>query len=271
MEMKTEAETDHNDVMASTSFPSHLEIVLPMPNFEMIDDEISSEKESKPINTATQVPDDYPRYAQITMHETIKESHKKSPTSIYALSDGETRKLALKSREISTRQCKFDIGEEWEQFQFYHNKSVSCPPSPLGGRNPEILTGSENPGYAASEPGADFDAEKSKEPFPFHFLFSSPSGGVKEHQIISNPFNKLNHKFHSTLQCPCFLFFFFLCCLPGVHFMQQSDQQFKKGNRKRARNYGKISTGMYILGSIVGVTFLAVAIYFAAEYVRQFV
>lgn len=205
----------------------------------------------------------------------------KSPTSIYTVGGSNKHpKLELKDREVSTRQCKFEIGEEWEQFQIIHDKSISCPPSPLIGRKHDYTEngGRVNSGYAASEPGAEIDqdlsdpSEKTKDPFPFHFLFTSASASpLKECHIIPNPFNKVNQRFHSTLQCPCFLFFFFLCCLPAVHFMQQSDRQFKKGNNKRAKNYGMMSTSFYIVGTIVGIAFLVVSIYFAADYVRQFV
>jgi len=208
-----------------------------------------------------------------------------SPSSIYTVGGSVKHPhLQLKPRSVSTRQCKFEIGEEWEQFQTIHTtKSISCPPSPLmGGRKSEDGTDGENgrtnPGYAASEPGAEIEQDlsdsaiKGKEPFPFHFLFNAPTGSKPKHfTIMPNPHNRINQRFHSTLQCPCFLFFFFLCCLPAVHFMQQSDRQFKKGNTKRALNYGKLSTVFYVLGSVIGVTFLSVAIYFAADYVRQYV
>jgi len=202
----------------------------------------------------------------------------KSPTSIYVVGGSNKHpKLELKNREVSTRQCKFEICEEWEQFQIIRDKSVSCPPSPLIGRKHDIIdnVGRINPGYAASEPGAEIDqdltGQKSKDPFPFHFLFTSAGASpLKECHIIPNPYNKANQRFHSTLQCPCFLFFFFLCCLPAVHLMQQSDRQFKMGNNKRAKNYGVVSTMCYIVGTVIGVTFLVLAIFFAADYVKQF-
>ncbi|WAR21290.1 hypothetical protein MAR_015264 [Mya arenaria] len=208
-----------------------------------------------------------------------------SPSSIYTFGGSEAhRHLELKARGVSTRQCKFEIGEEWEQFQTIQTtKSVSCPPTPLMGakKHKDLLdeeTGRTNPGYAASEPGAEIEADltdsadKLKEPFPFHFMFASTSGTPPKHYtVVPNPHNSVNQRFHSTLQCPCFLFFFFLCCLPGVHFMQQSDLQFKKGNDERARNYGKLATAFYIVGAIIGVAFLAIAIYFATDYVRQYV
>ncbi|KAH3788962.1 uncharacterized protein LOC127840847 [Dreissena polymorpha] len=205
-----------------------------------------------------------------------------TPTSIYTVGGSQSRPiLEIRAKDISTRQCKFEMGEEWEQFQSIRTtKSISCPPSPLMGakKDENVEADRRNSGYAASEPGPDIEldltnpSEKQTEPYPFHFLFSSTSGSpIKKCAIVPNPHNKINQRFHSTLQCPCFLFFFFLCCLPAVHFMQRSDIQFKKGNVTRAMNYGKLSTAFYVIGSVVGLAFLSVAIYFAADYVKQYV
>lgn len=207
-----------------------------------------------------------------------------TPTSIYTVGGSLKRPvLEIRAKDISTRQCKFEMGEEWEQFQSIRPaKSISCPPSPLMGAKKDAenvdADGRRNSGYAASEPGPDItldltnSSEKQVEPFPFHFLFSSTSGSqINKCAIIPNPHNKINQRFHSTLQCPCFLFFFFLCCLPAVHFMQRSDIQFKKGNITRAMNYGKLAFAFYVIGSVVGLAFLSVAIYFAADYVKQYV
>lgn len=304
-------ESDETDIEKSESggvandtkaFPIHSEIVLPTGDMtiDMSDKESTTTKDSAQkqkhlrLIQVTSNPEQRD-YATITVQDEQKSpstpKHKpkstepqKAPSSIYAVGGSvKYPKLELKSREVSTRQCKFDIGEEWERFQTIQtNQSISCPPSPLIGRKHDVkLNGRDNPGYAASEPGAEIDqdltdaSEKAKDPFPFHYLFSTTTGNqhqnVKEHHIIPNPFNKINQRFHSTLQCPCFLFFFFLCCLPAVHLMQQSDRQFKKGNPTSARDYGKASTVFYIIGSFIGVVFLSVAIYFATDYVSQFV
>ncbi|KAL4231457.1 hypothetical protein ACF0H5_009034 [Mactra antiquata] len=288
-------EADEKNIHA---FPIHSEIVLPKDDIaiEISDEESNATNENstnKILRRQIAVKSEQPDYAMITIPDEKQDSKlnkmksnspesQNTPSSIYAVGgSSKYPKLELKSREVSTRQCKFDIGEEWEQFQTIQTtQSISCPPSPLIGRtHDDKLTGRNNPGYAASEPGAEIDqdltdaSEKAKDPFPFHYLFSTTSANqnIKEHHIIPNPFNKVNQRFHSTLQCPCFLFFFFLCCLPAVHLMQQSDKQFTKGNAVRARKYGKVSTICYIVGSIVGVVFLSVAIYFAADYVSQFV
>lgn len=282
------------DVAIATSFPSHDEIVLPNADITLETSDQESIKKEKPNKKrrrrSRSLRDDHSHYAQIGIHAEKQSSPvsekstslkaPNSPSSIYTVGGSYKKpKLELKAREVSTRQCTFEIGEEWEQFQSIRpNKSISCPPSPVSRKSDVILTGRDNPGYAASEPGAEIDqdltdlSEKTKDPFPFHFLFSSSSNApLKPHHIMPNPYNKINHRFHSTLQCPCFLFFFFLCCLPAVHMMQKSDRFFKRGNNRGAKNYGKASTFFYIIGSVLGVAFLAVSIYFAADYVRQYV
>lgn len=281
-------------------FPSHQEITIPnndvMINFDdvknsldsigrsdrIVDENVNTINESEKKETSSKHNTTFHSETELESYKSDKPDGQKDsqkPSSIYTVGGSNKRpKLELKDKEVSTRQCKFEIGEEWEQFQIIHDKSVSCPPSPLIGRKHDVFEngGRKNSGYAASEPGAEIDftgpSDKTKDPFPFHFLFTSSSASpIKECHIVPNPFNKVNQRFHSTLQCPCFLFFFFLCCLPAVHFMQQSDRQFKKGNNKRARNYGMLSTSFYIFGTVLGVAFLIVAIYFAADYVKQFV
>lgn len=134
----------------------------------------------------------------------------------------------------------------------------------------------DNPNYTGSETDRTDGSQagsprKEIDALPFHYFFSMPSNVWKANQILPNPYNKRNHQFHSTLHCPCFFFFFFICCLPGVYLMQRSDKKFKKGQSLEAKKYGRLSTIMFVLGSIAGVVFLGVAIYFAASYVRQFV
>lgn len=290
--MDASGSPETGDVVIATSFPDHNEIDLPNDDIVIdVSDKDSTnikqtlEKKKKRHNRFKSLQEDQSHYAQIGMHvgkcdppleKPTSPKAPKSPTSIYTVGgSGKNPKLELKAREVSTRQCKFEIGEEWEHFQAIRpSKSISCPPSPVGSRKLSV----DNPGYAASEPGAEIDqdltdaSEKTKDPFPFHFLFtSSASGPVKQNHIAPNPYNKINHRFHSTLQCPCFLFFFFLCCLPAVHLMQKSDRQFMDGNHRRAKKYGTVSTFCYIVGSVLGVLFLTVSIYFASHYVRQFV
>ncbi|XP_048249713.1 uncharacterized protein LOC125378290 [Haliotis rufescens] len=74
---------------------------------------------------------------------------------------------------------------------------------------------------------------------------------------IPNPHNKLNHRFHSTLHCPCFIFFCFLCCYPAVFLMQRSDIQFISDEEDLARKNAKRSTVLYIIGGVTSVIFLS--------------
>lgn len=280
----------------STHFPVYQAIFLPRNDntINVLDENVegnvhSLTKYEKDNNVKpAAAPDPSPQYANVNFHEDNSEQPSlskteptpHSPTSIYTLGGSMTKpRLELKDRELSSRQCKFEIGEEWEQYQFIHTKSISCPPTPVAdGRHGEVIDGHDNLSYVASEPGVEIEqdltgvSETSKETFPFHFLFSTSStNAVKEHQIVPNPYNKINQRFHSALQCPCFLFFCFLCCLPAVLFMQQSELQFRKGNMLQSRNNGRCSTMLYTVGLLLGVVFLSVTIYFVADYIKQFV
>ncbi|XP_046557257.1 uncharacterized protein LOC124266506 [Haliotis rubra] len=78
---------------------------------------------------------------------------------------------------------------------------------------------------------------------------------------IPNPYNKLNHRFHSTLHCPCFIFFCFLCCYPAVFLMQRSDIQFISDQQDLARQNAKRSTVLYIIGGVTSVIFLSTVLF----------
>ncbi|KAK6186125.1 hypothetical protein SNE40_008223 [Patella caerulea] len=78
--------------------------------------------------------------------------------------------------------------------------------------------------------------------------------------LLNNPYNSINQRFHSTLHCPCFIFFCFLCCAPAVYWMQRSDYEFDYGSEKRAKKFGYRATGLYIAGAIVSIVALSAAI-----------
>ena len=187
-------------------------------------------------------------------------------------------KKLLPAPSTHTRQKSFAIGEEWEDFQYRKHGTSSCPTTPISGRKDHrSIYAIDNPNYSRTggdvtgHGGLSEATRKELEPLPFHYFFSMPTNMSKANEILPNPYNRRNHQFHSTLHCPCFFFFFFICCLPGVHLMQLSDNKFKKGRNVEAMKYGRLSTVMFVSGSIAGVIFLSVAIYFAASYVRQFV
>ena len=76
-------------------------------------------------------------------------------------------------------------------------------------------------------------------------------------QLVTNPYNFINHKISSIVWCPCFFFFCFCCCAPGYWYMKRSDLFFDEGYYDKARTYAKLSTFLYILGMILSVAFLA--------------
>ncbi|XP_050398289.1 uncharacterized protein LOC126816127 [Patella vulgata] len=78
--------------------------------------------------------------------------------------------------------------------------------------------------------------------------------------LLDNPYNSINQRFHSTLHCPCFIFFCFLCCAPAVYWMQRSDYEYDYGSEKRAKKFGYRATGLYIVGAIVSIVSLSAII-----------
>lgn len=78
--------------------------------------------------------------------------------------------------------------------------------------------------------------------------------------LLPNPFNRLNQRCHSTLQCPCCLFFCFLCCLPALFFMSRSDYEFDFGSLAKAKRYGRWTTTAYVVGAAVGVGLIVASV-----------
>ena len=268
--------TDFDDPVLSSpsSFSSKHEIIIPYSTIEL-DPSIEGSTGSLPKKVLS---DDRDRYAIIdyqTESTAVPITEQPKPTKQPSRYHTTKAKHLLPAPSKRTRQKSFAIGEEWEDF--HQRKSESCPTTPISGRkNRGNLYAIDNPNYTGSETDRTDGSQagsprKEIDALPFHYFFSMPSNVWKANQILPNPYNKRNHQFHSTLHCPCFFFFFFICCLPGVYLMQRSDKKFKKGQSLEAKKYGRLSTIMFVLGSIAGVVFLGVAIYFAASYVRQFV
>lgn len=83
--------------------------------------------------------------------------------------------------------------------------------------------------------------------------------------VLPNPYNRFNHCVHDTVWfCNC-LYFVFFCCLPAVHFMEQSDVQFQLNEHKRARRLGTVSTLLFFVGTILTFVFFGL-IFFLAIY-----
>ena len=270
--------------LASPDFSTKYEITIPYSTIELDPSDTASTATGSFTKKA--VSKDSGRYARIDYpdHFTappILEQPGSQPFPIRQPRKFHTRKAKqlLPAPSTHTRQKSFAIGEEWEDFHHRKQGTSSCPTTPISGRKDHrSIYAIDNPNYSRTggevitgQSGLSEPARKELEPLPFHYFFSMPTNVSKANEILPNPYNKRNHQFHSTLHCPCFFFFFFICCLPGVHLMQLSDINFKKGRNMEARKYGRLSTVMFVSGSIAGVIFLGIAIYFAAAYVRQFV
>ncbi|KAL8557999.1 hypothetical protein ACOMHN_063740 [Nucella lapillus] len=80
-----------------------------------------------------------------------------------------------------------------------------------------------------------------------------------------NPYNRLNHHVHDAVWfCNC-LFFVFFCCLPAVHFMEQSDVHHQLNDHKKARRLGTLSTVLFAVGALLTLVFFAL-IFFLVIY-----
>ncbi|KAL3864031.1 hypothetical protein ACJMK2_005743 [Sinanodonta woodiana] len=272
------------DVIMATAIPSQHEIALPYTNLDMKsiiyqynEEPAYANLHIRPPTWQTPPPSDLYDSSDSISHGDVSEPP--SPRTSHVV---ETLPMTLLDPlHSSSRQCKFDIGEEWEAFQL--RKATSCPSSPNNNirseskiftisLNSELATNSVVQGPSSPRPSKKQNVEEVKEQLPLRLLLTNQTvDATPDYQINPNPYNRINQKFHSTLQCPCFLFFFFLCCLPGLYYMQRSDIKYKSGEKETARMLGRRATIFFATGSIVGIIFLTVSIVFAVEYVRQFI
>ncbi|KAK3595818.1 hypothetical protein CHS0354_014637 [Potamilus streckersoni] len=273
----------YTDVIMATAIPSQHEIALPYTNIDLEsiiyqynDEPAYANLNIRPPSWQTPPPSDLYDSSTSISHGDVSE-----PPSPRTPHLAETLPITLLDPlHSSSRQCKFDIGEEWEAFQL--RKAASCPSSPNHNirseskifsisSNSELATNNTVQGPSSPRPSMKQNVEV-KEQFPLHLFLTNETVAVTpDYQINPNPYNWINQKFHSTLQCPCFLFFFFLCCLPGIYYMQRSDIKYKRGEKETARMLGIRATIFFATGSIVGIIFLTVSMFFAVEYIRQFV
>nr|KAG5698072.1 hypothetical protein BaRGS_016720 [Batillaria attramentaria] len=88
--------------------------------------------------------------------------------------------------------------------------------------------------------------------------------------ILPNPYNRFNHRLHSMIWCCSCIYFVFFCCLPAIHYMEQSDVEFTKGNYKRARALARASTFLFCTGTLIMLSMFALifflAIFFTVYY-----
>lgn len=88
--------------------------------------------------------------------------------------------------------------------------------------------------------------------------------------IQSNPYNVWNHKLHDTMWCSCCMYFFLICCIPAVIYMEKSDSAHKLLDDKRTMIYGKFSTILFVIGGISALLVYA-ALFFIVIYVSTVV
>lgn len=164
-----------------------------------------------------------------------------------------------------TRQINMSIGEEWENVHDPTRKAFTCPPTPK--RHQICITQPLSPWSEKPEPVSEHVVDEPLRYF-FNRLSEEERVAPKDYVIEPNPHNKCNHKLHAVLHCPCFFFFCLLCCLPGVHYMERSDEEYRTGHEDRAKFDGRISTVLYTLGLIAASMFLSGLIFFSVSVVH---
>jgi hypothetical protein len=90
-----------------------------------------------------------------------------------------------------------------------------------------------------------------------------------EFLVKLNPHNKINHMIHSALHCPCFFFFFLICCMPAVFWMQLGDKAYQNGDVDEAKLLGRKATVSYLIGTVLGLAVLATVILISVYVVQD--
>ncbi|XP_060071269.1 uncharacterized protein LOC132551178 [Ylistrum balloti] len=195
-----------------------------------------------------------------------------SPTS-----DLSARTPKVSSPGVFTRQLNLFIGEEWEDVQTRwpsERKALSCPGSL---RIPRDVAQSQRMAFKHDQSNRqrleylqNRRQQLSHDPLRYFFYNMSHEEPVlqKDYMVKPNPHNKINHMIHSALHCPCFFFFYLLCCLPGVHLMTKGDLEYKTGHDDSARKFGRIATVLYIVGFVLGTSLLGTVVYLAVSFVQ---
>lgn len=188
-------------------------------------------------------------------------------------------KTKVSSPGVFTRQLNMFIGEEWEDVQSRwptERKALSCPgslriPHEAARQQRMALKHHDQSDLHRLEYLQSRRQHVSHDPLRYFFYHMSHEEPVlqKDYMIKPNPHNNINHMIHSALHCPCFFFFYLLCCLPGVHLMQEGDNEYKTGHEDRAKKYGRIATVLYTIGFVVGTALLATVVYLAVSIVKD--
>lgn len=217
---------------------------------------------------------DSAKIARCGYHNPPQPHFMQGPTSPGSPTSEQTfqRSFSVRSKHSNsshyTRQINMSIGEEWENVHQVYDpsrKALTCPPTP---RRYQIYT--TQPLSPWAEKPEKVSEQIPDEPLTYFFnrLTEEERGSTKDYAIEPNPHNKCNHKLHSVLHCPCFFFFCLLCCLPGVHYMERSDEEYRTGHEDRAKSDGKLATLLYILGFVAASAFLSGLVYFSVSFVH---
>lgn len=212
------------------------------------------------------------------LYEDLRFSDDESVVSSVPGSPMTARSHSVKSKASThgtfTRQLNLFIGEEWENVQphtqDFQRKAFSCPSSPQTKRN---ITVTKQPGTKGDDTEELTPSESKHRSYDHvkQFFLDMPiePPAPKHFRLEPNPHNTINHMCHSALHCPCFLFFCFLCCLPGVYYMLQGDKSYKCGKEEKAIIYGKRSTILYVIGTILAIVLLGGVVFFAVLFVQD--
>lgn len=162
------------------------------------------------------------------------------------------------------RQLTVDIGEEWETAKDRGIASPSSPKSqPQTDFSVNLSSGKKDGIQIITDPVDSLRSNKAIDQMQlfFYHLENGEQDVPKPHASHPNPYNDINHKFHSALHCPCYLFAFYMCCVPAVLFMEKSDKEYIRGNEKLALIYGERSTKLFFVGAILGLLLLILIAY----------
>lgn len=183
----------------------------------------------------------------------------------------ERKHRTLKAKRSVTRQLSVDIGDEVEHAgtvqrcdkQKLSDSECPLPPgtitrqarrstlrrtnSPAGGAQSQYEW-VQNHGYDS------FGTQNTRS--SVRSTFSSKS----DKSLIPNPYNGLNYKIHSALLCPGCMYFFFICCLPGIYYMERSDKEYASENHELARSLARRANIFFVAGFLMSLLTLAITI-----------
>lgn len=119
------------------------------------------------------------------------------------------------------------------------------------------VAGPETPVPAAKRPSLLPDTSLFRSKSTVEISLSTSSNA----SMLPNPYNRINHKIHGALWCCSCFYLVFFCCLPAIHYMEQSDVQYNRNNHKRAKSLGRTASFLFFTGSLIAVSFLSLVFF----------